>query len=146
MYPVKYCGKILFYLCTCTIFTVICLEKRTAKSCPLDLVLSLQRLPSRKMPLWLIVKFSAISAQLLHPAPKNGLKAASSFHKSMSTFIENLTFTSLSLTCCIPTVIETVSAVWTVLNRNKNYNRYTWKYCNVILSLGYARVVLVRGR
>lgn len=137
---VKYC----FIYAPVQFFTVICLEKRTAKSCPLDLVLSLQRLPSRKMPLWLIVKLSAISAQLLHPATKNGLKAASSFHKSMSTFIENLTFTSLSLTCCIPTVIETVSTVWTVLNRNKNYyNRYTWKYCNVILSLGYARVVLV---
>lgn len=122
------------------------LKKRTAKSCPLDLVLSLQRLPSRKMPLWIIVKFSAISAQLLHPAPKNGLKAASSFHKSMSTFIENVSFTSLSLTCCIPTVIETVITVWTVLNRNKNYNRYTWKYCNVILSLGYARVVLESRR
>lgn len=139
---VKYC----FIYAPVQFFTVICLEKRTAKGCPLDLVLSLQRLPSRKMPLWLIVKFSAIPAQLLHPAPKNGLKAASSFHKSMSTFIENLTFTFLLLTCCIPTVIETVSTVWTVLNRNKNYNRYTWKYCNVILLLGYARVVLVSRR
>lgn len=146
MYPVKYCGKILFFLCTCTIFYCHLPWKKNS-SCPLDLVLSLQRLPSRKIPLWLIVKLSAISAQLLHPAPKNMLKAASSFHKSMSTFIENLTFTSLSLTCCIPTVIETVSTVWTVLNRNKNYyNRYTWKYCNVILSLGYARVVLVSRR